>query len=360
MPQANIAPNIRTTQTANFQFMIVLTIMGELDRSSFSLANVIVSAPDVTAVAGSGTEHTYNIGDGRTVALSLSSDGEGGNFAIDVSGLPAEMSGSFTVGVTGNVMVDSQSDTLSGPAITINYDTLTSLGASFGTVEYRDGGVIAIPVTFAFDVIAPSKTIFQVTRISGDSVEGIESYIVGEDQSYELIFLLPLDQSGVFTVSANGTVFKTFSGTYDTVTLKPILVPWSRKVAEISVLGVPEEVSDGIYEVEIETDIPTKGLNINSFSYKILTGKRVLFRSMDLETRPRHPPLVSETDIEEPECFESWERVEFDDVESLPADVVPLGSADYPASRFFLLRFNRQVDDDTHIPEVLFIGDTLE
>ena len=292
---ANIAPNIRTTQTANFQFMIVLTIMGELDRSSFSLANVIVSAPGVTAVAGSGTDHTYNIGDGRTVALSLSSDGEGGNFAIDVSGLPSEMSGSFTVGVTGNVMVDSASDMLSGAAKTINYDTLTSLGASFGTVEYRDGGVIAIPVTFAFDVIAPSKTIFDITRVSGDDIEDFEYYIVGQDTAYELIMVLPVGLKGRVSVGVSGTVFKEFSGTYDTVSATAIEFNYNMKLPTFSV-EIPPRLQGGINDFFY--DFEELVFNFDSSKISVLGSNLTpsIYRAVATDTRPAAARTLSSSD----------------------------------------------------------------
>ncbi|MDE0401706.1 MAG: hypothetical protein OXL96_28255 [Candidatus Poribacteria bacterium] len=137
--------------------------------------------------------------------------------------LPTDVSGGFTVGVTGDVTVDGTVEMLSGAAKLINYDTLSSLGATFGTPEYRDDGIIAIPVTFAYNVIAPSATIFPIARVSGDHIYEMETWIVGEDRAYELLCQMPMDGDGRFSVGVNGSVFKEFSGNYDTVSESSVL-----------------------------------------------------------------------------------------------------------------------------------------
>jgi len=369
MPRANIAPNINVTQTGSFQFTIVLENtrpsdlpVGEptpsiiLDPDSFSLANVQLNMQDGTVVQNTDPDNqievrNYTIESGVIVQFVLVSVTAGGLITIRVEDFPSDKSGSFNVDVTGSVTVElsgvSTSEGFTGsPTKSIDYDTFTSLGASFGKPEYRGGGVLAIPVIFASPVIVPSRTIFTLTHLSGGEIKEFDSYIVGSGREYKLILILLRDASGTFLVAASGTVFKTFSGTYDTVNIKPMFVAWSYFLAEISVLGEPQEVADHIFEVEIETDLPTKSLDINSFSYKIPTESRVLFRSQDLAERPDNPPLVSESDIALPVCFESWERVVDNTVES--------------SGRFFLLRFKREYEDDTHIPEVLFIGGDLE
>ena len=345
---ANIAPSISRAQTADFQFTIefIPPESQTVDPMSFTLANVQLNMVDGTLVSGSDPEErNYTIATGVVVKLVLVS--VTAEAAMIRAELPSEKSyEGLIIDVAGTVMIGSQSHTLSGMTKTIDFDTMSSLGASFGKPFYRGGGVLAIPVNFAFDVIEPSRTIFNFTHMSGVSIGELDSYVVGSGREYELILNLQRDASGSFLVEASGTVFKTFSGTYDTVDIKPMLVPWSYLLAEISVLGEPKEVSDGIFEVEVETDLPTKSLGINSFSYKIPTESRELFHSHDLQERPENPPLVSKTNIALPACFESWERI--------------VANTAYSSSRFFLLRFKREYDDDTHIPEVLFLGDDLE
>lgn len=327
---ATIAPSITRTQTADFQFTIEFVVSGSqtLDPMSFTLANIVV-------MDGSDVDTS----DMTLVSVT-------GEAAIIRVALPTDVSGDFTVGVTGDVTVDGTAEMLSGAAKRINYDTMTSLGASFGKPSYRGAGELAIPVTFAEDVIAPSQTIFSLTHIAGGAVRLIDAYIVGATREYELILLLPRDSDGLFTIAATGTVFKTFSGTYDSVTLTPMLVAWSYLLAEISVLTTPKEVAKGVFEVEVETTLPTKSLDINSFNFNIATESRVLFRSQSLEERPDNPPFVSKVNIALPECFESWDRVVDNDTEH--------------SGRFFLLRFKREYPTEMPPPEVRFIGEDLE
>ncbi|MDE0401701.1 MAG: hypothetical protein OXL96_28230 [Candidatus Poribacteria bacterium] len=328
----NIAPNIQTTQTSNFHFTIVLSISESqvLDPDSFTIANNI-------RISGS-----QDVDDDDFSVVSVS----GNDVVIGVRLPTTETSGSFVVRVRGVVTIDGVEKQIDTTRKRINYDTFTSLSAVFGKPSYRGAGELAIPVTFAEDVIAPSQTIFSLTHIAGAAVSLIDAYIVGATREYELILLLPRDSKGLFTIAAAGTVFKTFSGTYDSVTLTRLLVPWTYLFAEISVLGEPKEISKGIFEVEIETDLPTKSLNINTFSYKISTASRVLFRSNDVSERPSNPPLLSKTDIAEPACFESWDRV--------------VDNTNEPSGRFFLLRFKREYPNETTLPEILFTGGDLE
>ena len=92
-----------------------------------------------------------------------------------------------------------------------------AVNATFGTIEYREGGVIAVPVSFAEGVIVSSKTVFSVVRVSGDALMGIEYYLLGENTAFELIFEIPPDRSGSFRISAGGNVLKA-TGAWDTVT----------------------------------------------------------------------------------------------------------------------------------------------
>ena len=327
----NVAPNINTVQTANFQFTVELMLSESqvLDPNSFTIGNNIrirmssdVSASDVTLVSVSD----------NAALLSIE--------------LPSERIGSFTIRVRGSIRVNGATESITTTDKVVSFDTMSSLSAGFGKPSYRGEGILAIPITFGFDVIAPSRSIFVLTHVAGEEVSLIDSYIVGAGREYELILLLPRDSEGLFTIAAAGTVFKTFSETYDSVALTPMLVVWSYRLAEISVLGEPKEVSKGIFEVEIGTNLPTRSLNINAFSYKIATESRVLFRSNDLSERPSNPPLLSKTDIAEPACYGSWDRV--------------VNNENEPSGRFFLLRFKREYPTETTQPEVLFIGGDLE
>lgn len=112
--------------------------------------------------------------------------------------------------------------------------------ATFGTVEYRDGGIVALPLTFAENVIVPAKTVFEITQVSGDALAGITYYLVGENTDYEAVFKIPQDRSGSFRISANGDVLKTATGIWDNVIMQPKTVDYSTAVPKLKNYDIPE------------------------------------------------------------------------------------------------------------------------
>ena len=106
------------------------------------------------------------------------------------------------------------------------------INATFGTVEYKENGVIAVPVTFAENVFAPSKTVFPITQVSGNALTDVEYTLVGQNTAFQLIFEMPLNRKGEFRISGNGSVLKA-SGTWDTVTATALDVPYSTIVPEL-------------------------------------------------------------------------------------------------------------------------------
>ena len=120
--------------------------------------------------------------------------------------------------------------------------------ATIGTVAYRDGGVIAVPVTFAENVIAPSKSVFRVERVSGDELTGVEYRLIGQNTAFALIFEMPPDRKGSFRVSASGDVYKVSSSGWDTVVLKDgndltidhsESIPYNTKIPVLKTFDIP-------------------------------------------------------------------------------------------------------------------------
>lgn len=247
----NIAPNIQTTQTSNFHFTIVLSISESqvLDPNSFTIANNI------------RVSRSQDVDDDDFSVVSVS----GNDVVIGVTLPTTETSGSFIVRVRGVVTIDGVEQTIDSTRKTINYDTFTSLGATFGTPEYRDSGIIAIPVTFAFDVIAPSATIFPIARVSGDHIYEMETWIVGEGTAYELLCQMPSDRKGRFSVGVNGTVFKEFSGNYDTVTATAIEVDWNTSEPRIVIWDIPANYDLGEpLDLRLGYNVLVTGWNANN------------------------------------------------------------------------------------------------
>ena len=75
-----------------------------------------------------------------TIAFTLSATQEGG-FEIRIVGMVTQTaSGSMPEGVMSNRVV-------------VYYNTTSDVSARFGTVAYRDNGVVVVPVTFGENVI---------------------------------------------------------------------------------------------------------------------------------------------------------------------------------------------------------------
>ena len=139
-----------------------------------------------------------------------------------------------------------------------------AINATFGTVEYRDGGVIAVPVIFGKSVTAPSKTIFRISHARGDSLDGMEYIILGEGTAYELVFSVPPDRSGSFRISAGGNVLKA-TGAWDTVTATAKDVPYGTVVPLIVDYEVPSNyVFGNNFDMLVEFNVLVTGWHANN------------------------------------------------------------------------------------------------
>lgn len=140
------------------------------------------------------------------------------------------------------------------------------VNATFGTVEYRDGGGIAVPLTFPENVIAPSKSIFEITHVSGDALTDMEYRLIGQNTAFKLIFEVPPDRKGSFQVSANGDVFKVSSGTWENVGVAtPKTVSYNTIVPRIVNWDVPGKYELGVpVDIRIAYNVQVTGWNANN------------------------------------------------------------------------------------------------
>ena len=120
-----------------------------------------------------------------------------------------------------------------------------AINATFGTVEYRDGGVIAIPITFAENVVA-EKSIVEIAQVSGDSLEGWEYRLVGADTDFKLIIAVPPDRSGSFSVDLAGSVWKRTGSVWDQVSATAVVtVSYDTRVPFLEDFDVPATYTPG-------------------------------------------------------------------------------------------------------------------
>lgn len=140
-----------------------------------------------------------------------------------------------------------------------------AINATFGTVEYRENGGIAVPVTFPENVIAPSKTVFEITHDSGDALTDIAYVLLGEGTAYQLVFTVPPDRKGSFQISANGDVLKTATGEWDNVIVTAKVVAYNTTAPEIVDFDIPASYTPGEnFDTRIAYNVRITGLSANN------------------------------------------------------------------------------------------------
>ena len=300
-------------------FNVSVTFVSPVE--DFTAANITL-----TAVSGNGI---------TGVAFSVMGSDMTYNLPFE---LPEGVTGSFRISITGTVRIagESQPQSVDATARIVSYDSAICT-VEFGTVQYGEGGIVVVPVTFGEDVIVESETVFSVTQVFGDALPGINYWLVGEDEDFELIFEIPSDRKGIFKVSADGYILRKSTGLWDDIDIDPILIGYQHIVPQIENLTIPVEIAPNIFQSLISFDKVAWGVWIRDFSYGVELDDTlnvepvVLFQSLNFEVLSDLPVLVNEDALEEPNCLDDWERV----------TQWPWG-----VGRFFVLRFRRKSTDD--------------
>ena len=141
-----------------------------------------------------------------------------------------------------------------------------AINATFGSAEYRDNGVIAVPITFPENVVA-KKFIINIQRVSGDDLSDIEYRLVGSDTDFTLIIENPTDRSGCLSLDLAGSVFKRTDSTYDQVSATAVKnVDYSTVVPRID-WEAPDTFTPGDkYDVRAAWNVPVTGFSNNRLS----------------------------------------------------------------------------------------------
>ena len=213
------------TRVGNFS--IPLSINGAV--SGLSTANLNAVAVDGNGITG----------------VSFAVNGSGARYNISVN-LPNAATGRFRLSLQGMVtsVGSGVTEAITSNEVTIAYDTASVVVANWGTIEYRDGGEIVLPVIFGEDITYLHKTDFTLARVAGDEVwEVIDDYWLVQRadsqgnvdaRTFYLHFLMVPGNSGRFRVSITGYVFKTATTIRDDVRIDPIEVPYNTSVPEVS------------------------------------------------------------------------------------------------------------------------------
>ena len=237
------------------------------------MANATISAPSGTQAGNFNVTVTFDvpINDFNKPNVNLIARTENGITGIDfeITGagtdynlfftLPNEVEGSFSIGITGMVTPDGTStpEGVMANTLVVMYDNTLNVNASFGTVEYRNNGAIAVPITFAEAVISPSKTICEISHVSGDNLTGVNYRLLGENTDYELVFDIPPDRTGSFRIDTTGDVFKVITHVWDNVIITPVTINYDTRVPFIENFDIPSEFSAGeVFDVVLQFSVP--------------------------------------------------------------------------------------------------------
>ena len=142
---------------------------------------------------------------------------------------------------------------------------MASITATFGTVEYREGGVIAIPLNFAADAIVPSKSICRITRVSGSDLIGVNYRITGKKRAFEVVLEVPPDRKGSFSIAINATVLNASTRKWDTVTVAAKTITYDTRIPRIVNYDIPPDYTVGEkFDVKMDVGIVATGLHANN------------------------------------------------------------------------------------------------
>ena len=171
------------------------------------------------------------------------------------------------------------------------------VNATFGTVEYRENGVVAVPMTFGENVVA-GKSIVEIARVSGDTLTGLEYRLVGSGTDFSVIISVPPDRSGRFSLNLAGSVFKRTDSVYDQVSATAVKnVDYSTVLPRIVDYDIPAnyiagENFDVIFQYNTPSTVspePPGGTFLDHFIFEgAHLGTPNLYRKTD-DTYPQLP-----------------------------------------------------------------------
>ena len=242
------------TQTANFSVTVMFragAVTG-LEKTDINLRALTENGIKGVDFSIAGTQPTAN----WTLMFTLPSNAQG-SFEISITGMVTPQGGSTPEAVMANTVV-------------VHYDTTGNVTVTFGTVEYRDGGEIAVPVTFGEAVVANAKTVFPITHVSGDDLAGIEYYLLGENTAYALVFTVPPDRKGSFQISGNGDVLKVATGLWDNVLATDLTVAYNTTVPKLIDWDIPANYALGApVDVRVAYNTVVSGWHVNNTQTEI-------------------------------------------------------------------------------------------
>ena len=276
---ANITGNIGI-KTGNFSLAVALFEVA----TGFSAANVMIG--------GSSSGVTFTV------------TGEGKDYHVNIT-LPLDTDlSSFTVGLTGNVMVSGSSEDIFAIQKVVNYDTQSTISAVLGDPEYtefEENLLIKVPVAFASEevghtsIVGLDKTDFGLHRLLGDEIFDFDYYITGSDLEYQLNIIPSMEKYGAFSVDIVGHVLKADGITNEVVLNHAIILYYDTRTPNLVDFDMPDKITSGIVDIYLEFDLNSTGLSVDDFIYEgfEFPYAPVIYRWDDSDNIPVYKKSVS-------------------------------------------------------------------
>lgn len=194
---------------------------------------------------------------------------------------------------------------------------MATVNANFGTVEYRDGGVITIPLTFTeTDVIVPSKSICRVTHVSGSELTGVNYRMIGKGRAFETVVEMPPNRKGSFSVAITGTVLNASTREWDTVSVAAKTVTYDTRVPVLKDFDIPANYNFGekFYVLVAFTTVVT-GWHLNNTITQIFIeegtriGTPTPYKWIGTNPPDIHAPVTGELSTDKRFIGTNWERL---------------------------------------------------
>lgn len=318
MINANIT-NYINTHIGNFSINIAFA----KDVDDFVLGDVSFSA-----VSGNGI-----------TGLSYILTGSGSTYLITVS-VPANVEGSFSAEITGQVTVDGTAQDVVATVRIFRYDTIFDVAVGFGDLRYSADGDITLPVGFDEAVLWFDKSDLEFEQVAGHDIHEMQYNLLGEDDTYKVNFYPAENTSGAFLVDLTGEVQKADDLVREIVNTDPKFISYNKLQPIINDLGSPYKTADGYWNVGIDFAYPVSGFSVDNLIIGVDYSVPVLYQALTLDVRPSEaPPVFSEeydfASSQTIHCVGNWKY---------------LADSFSTQGRYFWLKFKSDAEE---IPEIL-------
>lgn len=294
MVRANITNDL-VTHIGNFSVNIAFAEA----VTDFALSDLVF-----TAVSGNGLND-----------LSWTLTGVQSTYMVNIS-VPADVQGSFSIGITGQVSVSGTGQDVVAVVKTFRYDTIFEVETAFSRLRYNAAvSEIILPMRFSEDVLWFDRSDLSVEWKAGSEAYFLNYHVLGEGSDYEVMFR-PMDETwGAVCVDLTGEVVKESDLVREIVHVEPILISYNNLTPTLADVGTPFRSDDGWWNISLSFESPIVGFGIHSLSVGIDIAADFIYRGLNLDVEPEGvPPPFSDvypfSEVQGKHCVGEWEYVD--------------------------------------------------